>query len=104
MTDVTGSPTAYAERPHHEESHGTARIRRRSPADIARFDPIEDCAVAGPAHLIFDVDRGAETRNVTPDGALATMTEQGRTPLTVAEGIAFIMQYLGALAKNNLGG
>lgn len=71
------------------------------PDDIARFDPIEDCAVAGAAHLIFDVDRGAETRNVTPDGALATMTEQGRTPLTVAEGIAFITQYPGSLEKNN---
>lgn len=71
------------------------------PDDIARFDPIGDCAVAGAAHLIFDVDRGAETRNVTPDGALATMTEQGRTPLTVAEGIAFITQYPGSLEKNN---
>lgn len=71
------------------------------PDDIAGFDPIEDCAVAGAAHLIFDVDRGAETRNVTPDGAVATMTERGRTPLTVAEGIAFITQYPGSLERNN---
>lgn len=69
--------------------------------DIARFDPVDDCAVAGDVHLILDVDRGKETRNVTPEAALATMTEQGRTPLTVAEGIAFITQYPDSLEKNN---
>jgi hypothetical protein len=39
--------------------------------------------------------------HVTPDRALAMITEQRRSPLTVEEGIAFITQYPHSLAKNN---
>jgi hypothetical protein len=73
-----------------------------APDDIARFRPIEEVSVPdGPAYLVFDVDRGAESLNVTPDKALTTILEQGRTPLTVAEGIAFITHFPESLEKNN---
>jgi uncharacterized protein DUF5701 len=72
------------------------------PDDLRRFTPIKELDVPNSsAYLAFDIDRGAETRNVTPDDALATITEQGRTPLTVAEGIAFITHHPGSLEKNN---
>jgi Family of unknown function (DUF5701) len=72
------------------------------PADLRRFEPIHGLNVpAGPAYLIFDVDRGKQTLNVTPDRALEMITEQRRSPLTVDEGIAFITQYPHSLAKNN---
>jgi hypothetical protein len=70
--------------------------------DLKRFDPIKELEVPDRlAYLVFDIDRGAETLNVTPDAAMVTITAQGRTPLTVDEGIAFVTHYPDSLAKNN---
>ena len=70
--------------------------------DLKRFDPIKELPVPDRlAYLVFDIDRGAETLNVTPDAAMVTITAQGRTPLTVDEGIAFVTHYPDSLAKNN---
>lgn len=72
------------------------------PADLRRFEPIDGLNMpAGRTYLIFDVDRGKQTLNVTPDRALEMITEQHRSPLTVDEGIAFITQYPHSLVKNN---
>jgi hypothetical protein len=72
------------------------------PEDLTRFRPIDSCRIpGGPAYLVLDVDRGKQTLNMTPDAALVAITEQGRTPLTVAEGIAFVTHYPESLAKNN---
>ncbi|MGI5524570.1 DUF5701 family protein [Micromonospora sp. CA-259024] len=69
--------------------------------DLPRFDPIKELEVpAGPAYLLFDVDRGEEFRNLPPAAALAGMTAQGRLPLTIDEGLAFITLYPTALASN----
>lgn len=72
------------------------------PGDLARFRPIDGLAVPDrPAYLMFDVDRGADLCNVTPDDALVKITGAGRTPITVAEGVAFLTQYPDALRKNH---
>lgn len=72
------------------------------PDDIGRFGAIKDVAVPdSDAYLVFDLDRGKETLNVAPDKAMLTITEHGRTPITVEEGIAFITHFPGALEKNN---
>lgn len=74
----------------------------RTAADIERFVPIEELAIPpGSAYLAFDVDRGGETLDVRPNDALPTITAQGRSPLTVAEGIALITHFPETLAKNN---
>lgn len=74
----------------------------RTAADIERFVPIDRLTIPpGPAYLVLDVDRGAETLNVRPDDALDTITAQGRSPLTVAEGIALVTHSPETLAKNN---
>jgi len=71
-------------------------------ADIARFEPIASLsAPAEPAWVAFDVDRGSDLCDVRPNDALVTITERGRTPLTVAEGIALITHHPGLLAKNH---
>lgn len=68
---------------------------------LARFDPIKELAVpAGTAYLLFDVDRGEETLNLAPDAAMEIITGQGRTPLTIDEGIAFVTHFPAALARN----
>jgi len=72
-----------------------------APDDLARFRTVDGLAVpTAGAYLAFDVDRGEEFRNVTPEKALLSIAERGRTPLTVAEGIAFITHHPDALEKN----
>lgn len=62
--------------------------------DVAAFVPQPandgssyDVPATGP-YLLVGVDPGAEFRNVTPDDALPVILARGRTPLTIAEGIA----------------
>ncbi|MCI4063291.1 DUF5701 family protein [Micromonospora sp. R77] len=70
-------------------------------ADLPTFQPIKELEVpAGPAYLLFDVDRGEEFRNLPPATALEQMTAQGRLPLTIDEGIAFVTLHPAALASN----
>ncbi|MER7461050.1 DUF5701 family protein [Micromonospora sp. NPDC126480] len=69
--------------------------------DLARFDPIKELEVpAGPAYLLFDVDRGEETLNLAPASAMEVITSQDRLPLTIDEGLAFVTLHPPALAKN----
>jgi hypothetical protein len=69
--------------------------------DLPRFQPIKELEVpAGPAYLLFDVDRGEETRNLAPDAAMEVITGQGRLPLTIDEGLALVTLFPAALAKN----
>lgn len=71
-------------------------------ADINNFTPVEAvCVPRSPAYLIFDVDRGKETLNATPDEAVARFSAEGRSPLTIDEGIAFLTAFPEALEKNN---
>ncbi len=70
--------------------------------DVDQFAPIESVEIpAGGAYILFDVDRGAEYLDVRPNDALRTITGAGRTPLTVDEGIAFLVQFPDSLEKNN---
>ena len=43
---------------------------------------------AGPAYLLTDVDTGSEFCGVRPSEALTAIHARGRTPLTMAEGVA----------------
>jgi len=74
----------------------------RDTQDIDTFTPIEGVPVpSGDVHLVLDVDRGPDTRNVTPDDALVSIVERGRSPLTVDEGIAVITHFPEMLEKNH---
>ncbi len=69
--------------------------------DLERFAPIDEVELPpGPAYLLRAPDTGTETRNVTPDAALATIREAGRSPLTIDEGIALVTHEPEAVAKN----
>lgn len=71
-------------------------------ADIDEFTPIEAVTIpARPIYAIIDVDRGAATRNWTPDEAMAQFEKDNRSPLTAEEGAAFLLHYPEALEKNN---
>jgi hypothetical protein len=52
-------------------------------------------------YLVFDIDRGRETLNMTPDQALSHFRSIGRSPLTIDEGVAILTHYPEFLQKNN---
>jgi hypothetical protein len=87
-----------------------ARIERRGrsvvlghlePEDLDGFMPIAavDLPVP-PAYVAIDVDLGAASRNVRPEDALRTILDAGRSPLTLDEGIALVLQQPEVIAKN----
>ncbi|MCZ7440746.1 DUF5701 family protein [Micromonospora sp. WMMC241] len=77
-------------------------LDRNFPADdLPTFHPIKELEVpAGPAYLLFDVDRGEEYRNQPPSAALEDMTARDRLPITIDEGLAFVTLHPEALASN----
>ena len=87
-----------------------ARVERRgrpvvlgplTPDDLETFVPIEAVKVPDtPAYLAIDVDLGAGSRNVRPEDALRDVLEAGRSPLTLDEGIALVLQQPEVIARN----
>lgn len=62
--------------------------------DLADFVAIDETPEASGAPLwwITDVERGDEMENWSPDEALPAIRERGRLPLTVSEGISWLLQ------------
>jgi hypothetical protein len=71
------------------------------PDDFARFRPIEAIDVPSGPYLVIDVDLGRETLNVTPDDALERILAEGRSPLTIEEGLALLDQHPEVLRTQN---
>jgi hypothetical protein len=69
-------------------------------ADVATFAPVVDVPAA-PAYAVVGIDRGDEFRSVRPGDAAAVVAERGRTPLTIDEGIAWLLADPAALEKNH---
>jgi hypothetical protein len=70
--------------------------------DVDAFAPIEQVALpAGPVYLVDALERGDELANWSPDEALPAITARGRTPLTLGEGLHWLLQQPEALARNH---
>lgn len=68
--------------------------------DLADFVPTVPLP-AGPLYLVDDVERGDEFRGMSPDEALPAIDARGRTPLTLHEGISWLLQQPEALEPNH---
>ena len=69
--------------------------------DLDDFVPLPDAAPPpGPAYLLCGPDRGEEYLDVTPDEALPRIRAAGRTPLTLAEGLTWLLQCPDVLERN----
>ncbi len=83
------------------ERDGKKGIISMYPVKPADFKPIDRVTVPDSlAYLLMDIDRGDETINVTPDDALEEIKKQGRSPVTIEEGIAVVTHYPEFLKKN----
>ncbi|WP_066463745.1 DUF5701 family protein [Sanguibacter suarezii] len=76
-----------------------------TPEELPGYRPIDGLEVpdaGGPvtAYLLTDIDTGSELCNVTPETALGVIRGRGRTPLTIAEGIALVTQRPDMLRTN----
>lgn len=61
--------------------------------DLADFAPVEGGETPTTAlYWITDVERGDEMSNWSPEEALPAIRERGRVPLTVSEGISWLLQ------------
>ncbi|AWH92621.1 DUF5701 family protein [Dietzia lutea] len=83
-----------------------ARMRRDGKAgfvvvdmtDLADFTPTDDITVPdAPLYLLDDVTRGDDMLDRAPTDAHAELAARGRTPLTVSEGISWVLQQPDAL-------
>lgn len=81
---------------------GKEAVERLNPIEPEELKPIENLGIPhGHAYLLFDIDRGTETLNVTPDAAFVTLQEQQRSPLSVEEGVAILTQFPEFLQPNH---
>ena len=70
--------------------------------DLEQFEPIDGLDVPdAPLYLVEDVDRGDDLRNQSPTEALAEIGSRGRTPLTLNEGISWLLQDPKVLEPNH---
>ena len=87
-----------------------ARVRRdgrpglvsMKPVMPADFAPLSSLRLPGsPVYLLGGFDRGDVYRNVAPEDALRRIRKQGRSPLTIEEGVAILTHYPEVLVKNH---
>jgi hypothetical protein len=80
---------------------GGAGFTTMAEDELARFRPVPGLDVPAGPYLVLDVDPGAETLNVPPAEVLPRMTAAGRSPLTIAEGLAVLVSDPGVLRGRN---
>ncbi len=69
--------------------------------DLDQFGPIPGLSIPNrPLYLLHDVDRGDDLRNASPDEALPALVDRDRTPLTIHEGISWLLQEPKVLEPN----
>jgi hypothetical protein len=69
-------------------------------SDVDEFTPISSVELPdAPLYLIRDLDRGDAMANWSPDEALPAIAEAGRTPLTLTEGLHWLLQQPETLAR-----
>ncbi|HEY0587085.1 MAG TPA: DUF5701 family protein [Pseudoduganella sp.] len=84
------------------ERRGKTAVERLYPIEPELFHPTEDTEIPeGHAYLLWDIDRGMDTLNVTPEAALHALQAQQRSPLTIEEGAALLTHYPEFLQPNN---
>lgn len=69
--------------------------------DLARFHPLPELGVPEAPYLLLDVDTGPDTLGAAPAEVAPVLAARGRTPLTVAEGVAVLVTDPGVLRSRN---
>jgi hypothetical protein len=71
-------------------------------ADVDQFTPISAVKLPdAPLYLVRDPDRGDAMANWSPDEALPAITDAGRTPLILTEGLHWLLQRPDVIARGH---
>lgn len=71
-------------------------------ADVDDFEPIPEIVLpSSGVYLVTDPDRGDHLRSWSPNEALPNILEAQRTPLTLTEGIHWLLQQPDTLHRNH---
>jgi hypothetical protein len=71
-------------------------------ADVDEFVAIEGVTVpSSRVYVVTDPDRGDEMANWSPEEALPTIEGAGRSPMTLSEGISWLLQEPERLERNH---
>lgn len=69
--------------------------------DVDEFGPVDSAALPqGPLYLVRALDRGDAMANWSPDEALPAIVGAGRTPLTLSEGLQWLLHNPDVLQRN----
>jgi hypothetical protein len=82
----------YDEVMAHVIANGKTGVVNMEPVAPTAFKDIEPIPKA-ELYLLFDIDTGRKLLNVSPEKCLQAMRKAGRTPLTLAEGVALVVYY-----------
>lgn len=86
----------------HVERNGKEGVIKLAPLETSDFHTREDVRIpSSDVYALVGVDRGKESLNVTPEMALLRIQKDGRSPLTIQEGIAIVTLFPEFLTKNN---
>jgi uncharacterized protein DUF5701 len=70
--------------------------------DVDAFTPVAEAPLPdGPVYVLDGLDRGDEMANWSPDEALPAITARSRSPLTLGEGLHWLLQQPAALERNH---
>jgi hypothetical protein len=69
--------------------------------ELARYRALPELDVPVAPYLLLGVDAGAGTRGLAPAEAVRHITAAGRTPLTIAEGLALLVTDCGLLRSGS---
>ncbi len=84
------------------ELRGRAGFTTMEADDLKRFTPIPAVQLPhGSAYLITDVDTGRATLDMTPEDGLEMIVREGRSPLTLDEGLSLVTQLPDVLTSMN---
>ncbi len=98
---VTAAAVPTNEALGHVTRRGKDAVEKLYPRQPEYFQPIRSVQVPrAHAYLAFGIERGDAYLNVTPDDAMVSITERGRTPLTIDEGVALLTHYPEFIQRN----
>jgi hypothetical protein len=83
------------------ELRGKPGLSSMTAEELSRFRPSPDVHVPDSPYLAVGVDTGAATLGVAPQDALPGLLARGRSPLTLEEGLAVVLQHPEVLRERN---
>lgn len=84
------------------EKGGKSGVTILRPHTSQNFKTIDEVSIPDETvYLLIDIDRGKENINLPPNEAMVLIKEDGRSPLTINEGIAMVTHFPGFLIENN---